>query len=139
MTDFQKIVPVDLSVFHDSRGALAFAEAQSVIPFPLKRLFWIYDVQPGQTRGGHAHKTCQQAILALNGRFDLYLTDLTESSCFTLDRPSQMVVVPAGVWCELKNFSADAVVLVATSEHFDPEDYLQPMEEYEAWMAERNV
>ncbi|MCQ2128752.1 MAG: FdtA/QdtA family cupin domain-containing protein [Bacteroidaceae bacterium] len=128
------LIQVETLEFHDHRGVLSFAEAEEHIPFPIKRLFWIYDIKEGMSRGGHAHIKCKQAIIAVKGTFDIYITDLQEETTIRMDKPNQIIIINEGIWCELKNFSADAVVLVATSEHFDREDYLQPMSEYSQWV-----
>lgn len=133
MNKLKDVRQVVLPAFHDSRGSLSYAESCKLIPFNVQRIFWIYDVQQGATRGGHAHRQCQEAIIALHGSFSLYLTDLEQETTITMDAPYKMVVVPNGIWCELKDFSADAVVLVATSEHFDQDDYLKPMRKFEEW------
>lgn len=120
--------------FTDHRGTLSFAEAEQGIPFQVKRLFWIYDVKSGMSRGGHAHKKCKQAIMAISGRFDIFITDIKHEINISMEKPNQIIIIPEGVWCELKNFSSNAVALVATSEHFDKDDYLQPMSEYQEWI-----
>ena len=112
---------------------LSYAEAEQHIPFPIKRLFWIYGVKAGMSRGGHAHKKCKQAIIAVKGSFDIFITNLEEETSIKMDKPNQIVIIDEGIWCELKNFTEDAVAMVATSEHFDKEDYLQPMSEYKEW------
>ncbi|MCQ2113742.1 MAG: FdtA/QdtA family cupin domain-containing protein [Bacteroidaceae bacterium] len=121
---------INLPLFRDERGVLTFAEAQTMIPFEIKRLFWIYGIPEGKTRAGHAHKTCQQAIIPIHGSFDIFITNGKYEETITMNEPNEIIAIPAGVWCELKNFSKDAVVLVATSEHFDADDYLQPYNEF---------
>ena len=135
--DFVKgVIQIETLEFTDYRGTLSFAEAEENIPFPVKRLFWIYGVKENMSRGGHAHKTCKQAIIAVAGSFDIFITDLKSEMTLKMDKPNQILVIPEGIWCELKNFSKDAVALVATSEHFDKDDYLQPMNEYQEWLDE---
>lgn len=126
---------IETARFTDHRGSLSFVEAEEMIPFQVKRLFWIYDVKPGMSRGGHAHKKCKQAIMAIAGKFDIFITDLKHEMKLSMEKPNQIIIIPEGVWCELQNFSADAVALVATSHHFDKDDYLQPMSEYREWLA----
>lgn len=127
------VIQIETLEFTDKRGTLSFVEAQDKIPFEVKRLFWIYNVKEGMSRGGHAHKKCKQAIVAVKGCFDIYITDLKHEINLKMDKPNQIVIIPEGIWCELKNFTEDAVALVATSEHFDADDYLQPISEYREW------
>ncbi len=122
--------------FIDARGSLSVAEAVHDIPFEIKRLFWLYDIPTGKMRAGHAHKICQQAIIPLTGSFDLYLSDGSNSMTIHMNNPTKVVCISAGIWCDLKNFSSGTTVMVATSEYFDKEDYLQPYEEFKEWKKE---
>lgn len=133
------LLQIETLEFKDHRGTLSFAEAEEHIPFDIKRLFWIYDVKEGMSRGGHAHKKCKQAIIAVKGSFDIFITDLNEHVNVRMDKPNQIIVINEGIWCELQNFSHDAVALVATSEHFDREDYLQPIAEYADWKKQQEA
>ena len=66
---------ISVSPHTDERGSLCFAEGEKEIPFSIERLFWIYDVQPGAERGGHAHRECSEAVFAVQGGFDIYVDD----------------------------------------------------------------
>ena len=61
---------VEIPHFSDSRGSLSYAEWRH-LPFEPKRIFWIYDVGEGKTRGGHAHSECAEVVFAINGSFDI--------------------------------------------------------------------
>ena len=128
----------DTPQFTDERGSLSVAEGMRGIPFDVKRIFWLYDIPEGKTRAGHAHKTCWQAIVAVHGGCDIYLTDGQEETTLSLSHPTTMVSIPPGIWCELRNITNDAVIMVAASEHFDPEDYLQPYSEFIEWVKNSN-
>lgn len=116
--------------FLDDRGMLCFAEAGDTIPFNIQRIFWIYGVKAGKTRGGHSHATCSEAIFPVAGACDITLND--GKHCFTLhlSDPSLGVLVPAGIWCELTNFTPDAILVVAASHHYDASGYINNYNDY---------
>ena len=114
----------------DERGVLVFLEGGHHIPFSVARVFWIYGVPGHESRGGHAHWSCHEAVFAVHGSFELELKDGKDSQRFLLNDPSQGVLIPAGVWCELRHFSADAVCVVMASEPYSPQGYVHDYEDY---------
>lgn len=108
----------------DERGALAFAEVQRVIPFDVERVFWIYDVPKDVCRGGHAHWTCHELVVPVNGAFTVVLDDGQMRSEIRMERPDEGVLIPAGVWCELRDFAPGTVLLVMASQDYQPEGYV---------------
>lgn len=112
----------------DYRGNLSFIEENHQIPFQIKRVYYLYDVPSGATRGGHAHKTLQQIIIALSGSFDVLLDDGVNRRTFFLNRPHYGLYIPPGVWRELENFSSNSVALSLVSEVYDESDYIRDYE-----------
>lgn len=122
---------VSLSKITDpTRGSLTFVQKGEEFPFEVKRAYWTYDVPSGGWRGGHAHKTLKQLILAVSGCFTLKLDDGKETQEFLLNHPYQAVLVEEGIWRELHDFSAGAVCLVLASEEFDEDDYIRDYDEF---------
>ena len=115
---------ISVSPHTDERGSLCFAEGEKEIPFSIKRLFWIYDVQPGAERGGHAHRECSEAVFAVQGGFDIYVDDGRFHHTYTIEAPNQGIVVKAGVWCVLRNFRPGTVCVVAASAPYDETGYV---------------
>lgn len=107
----------------DGRGALTFLEGDVHIPFPVKRVFWISNVPEGQTRGGHAHWTCHEAVFAVSGKFEIELDDGERRATVVVDDPARGITVPAGVWCELRRFAPGTVCLVMASQEYDASGY----------------
>ena len=118
------------SVKESNRGCLTFADAQTDIPFVIKRIFWIYDVPNLSTRGGHANWKCSEAIIPLAGSFDIYVDDGKFHNTYHMDRADEGIVIPAGVWCLLTNFKPGTVCFVASDEEYSPEYYVNDYEEY---------
>ena len=113
----------------DSRGNLSVIEKE-VVPFEIKRVYYLYDVPAGAERGGHAHKKLQQFLVALSGSFDVILNDGRKEEKITLNRPYEGLLIKNGIWRELKNFSSGSVCLVIASEVFEEEDYIRDFDEF---------
>ena len=121
---------IELGRHHGSKGNLTEVENGKIAGFDTERVFFIYDIPGGASRGGHAHKTLRELIIAASGSFDVYINDGTREQTFHLNRPSQALLLEAGVWEELKNFSSGAVALVLASEHYEPEDYIRNFDDF---------
>ncbi|MGB3775857.1 MAG: FdtA/QdtA family cupin domain-containing protein [Leeuwenhoekiella sp.] len=120
---------IKIPKIEDRRGNLAVIEKE-VIPFVSKRVYYLFDVPSGASRGGHAHKNLKQFLIALSGSFDVILDDGTSKTTHTLNRPDEGLLIPSGYWRELENFSSAGICLVLASEEFDEEDYIREYDEY---------
>lgn len=114
---------IELPRVQDRRGNLTFIEAQRHIPFDIKRVYYLYDVPGGETRGGHAHRDLEQFIIAASGSFDVVLDDGFCRTRYFLNRSYYGLYIPRMIWRELENFSSGSVSLVLTSAHYDESDY----------------
>ena len=122
---------IDLDKIVDPRGNLTVAEGCKDVPFDVKRVYWVYDVPAGENRGGHAHKKCQEFIIALSGSFHVTLDNGREQVTVLLNHPYQGLFVDTSTWRTLDDFSSGAVCLVLASETFDEADYIR---EYDAFL-----
>lgn len=111
-------------------GNLSVASGVGVPGFDMKRVFFIYDVPGGASRGGHAHKKVKEFIVAASGAFNVTLNDGKKSRTITLNRPYIGLLVEPGVWLTLEEFSSGAVALVITSDYFSSEDHIKDYDEY---------
>lgn len=114
----------------DARGNLTFAQGAH-LPFPVQRMFLLYDVPQGMARGGHAHRAQHQLLVMTGGRVDVSASNGTQVEHFTLDRPSAALYAPPMLWLELSGFSANATCLVLTSAPYDEADYVRDAAEFE--------
>ena len=121
---------IELPRVNDPRGNLTFAEEQQLVPFDIKRAYWVYDVPAGESRGGHAHKRLQQLVIAVNGSFTVTLDNGYERRSVLLNHPWQGLVIDVNTWRTLDDFSSGAVCLVLASEHYDEDDYIYDYEEF---------
>jgi hypothetical protein len=120
---------INIPKIEDSRGNLSVIE-KNIVPFEIKRVYYLYDVPGGAERGGHAHKGLQQFLIALSGSFDVILNDGKEEIKITLNKPFEGLLINRKIWRELKNFSSGSVCLVIASEVFDEEDYIRDFNDF---------
>lgn len=121
----------------DPRGSLTYIYEDKHVPFPIKRVFYIYDVPAGKDRGAHAHKECHQVIIAASGALEVYLSDGTNEKTVTLNRPFQGLHVPPGVWAHEQNFTSGALCLVLASHEYSEDDYIRDFSKYREYLSQQ--
>lgn len=122
---------IDLDKHHSNRkGNLSVLENNKDIPFNVKRVYYLYDVPGGESRGGHAHKALFQLIVAVSGSFSVTLDDGKDKKTFTLNRPYQGLFVVPGIWREIDGFSSGSVCLVLASEKYCESDYIRDYDDF---------
>lgn len=108
------------------------------IAFDIKRIFYIYDIPPGQTRGMHAHKYCHEVLVATNGSFRVELDDGTTKKNVVLDRPDYGLYIPPGIWATETEYSSGTVCLVLASDVYDAENYIHTYSEFKKYRQHEN-
>lgn len=121
---FDKIKILEIPKVHDERGSLAVIEKE-VIPFGIKRVYYLYDVPSDSYRGGHAHSEQESVIIALSGSFEILVDDGFSKEKIMLNKPTQGLFIPTNIWREIDNFSSGAVCLVIASTNFDEAEYIR--------------
>ena len=129
MSTLQNCKLISIPKIEDPRGNLSVIE-NNVIPFEIKRVYYLYDVPSGAERGGHSHIEQHEFLIALSGSFDVILNDGTNEKTVTLNKPFQGLLITNGIWRELKNFSSGAVCLVIASGVFSEEDYIREFQDF---------
>ncbi len=120
---------ISIPKIEDNRGNLSVIE-HDVIPFEIKRVYYLYDVPAGAERGGHSHIDQKEFLVALSGSFDVVLNDGQNQQIVTLNKPYEGLLINQGIWRELNNFSSGSVCLVVASAVFDENDYIRDFEEF---------
>ena len=121
---------ISLPKIKNRAGNITPIHNNSEIPFEIKRVYYLYDVPSGESRGGHAHKELQQLIVAASGSFDVLLDDGGNKKVITLNRPDYGLLMPCGIWRELLNFSSGAICLVLASMPYSELDYIRDYNEF---------
>ena len=123
---------MSLPKISDSKGNLTFVESFNQIPFDIKRIYYLYDVPGGSSRGSHAHKNLHQLIIAMSGSFDIEIDDGENKKRFHLNRSYYGLYVPPMMWRLLDNFSSGVVCMVLASEFYDEGDYFRDYQDFVA-------
>jgi dTDP-4-dehydrorhamnose 3,5-epimerase-like enzyme len=121
---------IELPRVADPRGNLTFIEGDEHVPFGIERVYYLYDVPGGESRGGHAHRDLEQFVVAASGSLDVLVDDGVNRERFFLNRSYYGLYIPRMVWRELDNFSSGSVCLVLASRHYDEGDYFRDYGEF---------
>jgi len=119
-----------LSRIHNPAGNITIVEGERHVPFNVRRIYYLYDIPGGESRGGHAHKKLYQLIVAASGSFEVLLDDGTNKKIVRLNRPNYGLLVVPGIWRELFEFSSGAICMVLASHKYDENDYIRDYETY---------
>lgn len=127
---------IHLPEHRDQRGCLSIAEAKKEIPFAIERVFWIYDVPEGEVRGAHSHNECAEVVVPVSGAFDMMVDDGTTRATIHMDSTHMGILIPAGVWCQLSNFTPGTVCVVLASHPFNATGYTHDYSTYRSEIIE---
>lgn len=128
--NIEDIKLIDIPKINDVRGNLSVIE-KDILPYPTKRVYYLYDVPSGAYRGGHAHKEQFEFLIALSGSFNVSLTDMAGNKTnIILNKPDKGLLIPNMIWRELDNFSSGSVCLVIASDVFIEEDYIRDLKDF---------
>ncbi len=132
MTTIEDVFILEIPRVHDERGILAVVEGD-LLPFEIKRVYYLYDVPSDAFRGGHAHKELYQLIVPLSGSFDVHIKDGENKMTFSLNKPHKGLLIVPGIWREIDNFSSGCVCLVLASDEFNEDDYIRKYRDFLAF------
>lgn len=129
------ITTYDCSIFQlpkieNRAGNITPIHNQTEIPFKIKRIFYLYDIPGGESRGAHAHKECHQFLISASGSFEVFLDDGKTKRLFQLNRPNLGLHIPPGIWASQINFSSGAICLVMASHKYDEMDYIRNYDDF---------
>lgn len=131
MINNKEVRLIEIPKIHDRRGNLSVIEG-GTIPFVSKRVYYLYDVPSGSTRGGHAHKEQKEFLIALSGSFDVIVKNGDSEEIITLNKPNYGLLIEKEIWRELENFSSGSVCLVLASDEFDETDYIRDYSDFKS-------
>lgn len=121
---------IDFQQCCDERGTLSVAEGRRQVPFPIERVFWIYDVPEGAERGAHSHNESAEVVVPVHGSFDMLVDDGDCRAVVHMDSPHRGILIPPGVWCCLQHFAPGTVCVVFASHPYNAAGYTHNYEVY---------
>lgn len=121
---------IHIPSYVDMRGELSVLELEKTLPFPIKRIFYTYKVETNQVRGEHAHKKCEQFLIALAGQLNVIIDDGKRQDEYILDSPKRGVHIPSGCWGIQYKHSSDCVLLVCASHEYESDDYIRNYDDF---------
>lgn len=132
-TSIEDVIEFSFKNFTEKEGQLVPITGGHDVDFVMKRIFYVYGVPSGETRGKHAHHQCEQVLVCLNGSVTCKLTDGSDNwKQVVLDSPNKAIHVPAGIWAE-ETYGDSAVLLVICSHKYAKADYIHDFEEFQEW------
>lgn len=121
---------IELPRIGDRNGSITAVNNLTEIPFEVNRVFYLYDIPGGESRGAHAHKECHQFLIAATGSFEVELFDGIVRRTVSLNRPNIGLYIPPGIWASEVNFSSSSICLVLASHNYQEADYIRNLESY---------
>jgi hypothetical protein len=122
---------IQLNKIKNRAGNISVIEnSKQIIPFDVNRIFYLYDIPGGETRGEHSHKECHQFLIAASGSFEVLLDDGITKRLVQLNRADVGLHIPPKVWASELNFSSGSICLVLASHNYDENDYIRDYKEY---------
>ena len=122
---------IDLDKIKNRAGNITVIDPELMtFPFPVKRVFYLYDIPGGESRGAHAHKDCHQFLIAASGSFEVLLDDGKVKRQVLLNRANIGLHIPPGIWASEINFSSGSICLVLASHKYSGSDYIRDYNEY---------
>lgn len=122
---------IELPSVEDPQGNLVFGEGERHVPFPIARVYHVYDVPADAKRGGHAHRRIEQLVICLNGGFEVGVEDGSQSDSFIMDNPRFGLYLPPMIWHDLTGFAAGSAYYVVSSGVYDETEYIRDYDEFQ--------
>ena len=127
---------ITLDRHQHEKGNITVVQNNKEIPFEIDRVYYLYDIPGGESRGAHAHYDLEQLLVAASGSFDVTLDDGNVKRTFTLNRPYQGLYIKSGLWRELDNFSSGSVCMVLASAKYDEKDYIRDYDSFISYKSD---
>ena len=121
---------VDIPQRGDARGKLSVVELGGVLPFPVRRVYWIHGTKTGVSRGFHAHKKLSQLCVCVVGSVRMSLFDGRCEESVVLDCPTKGLLIGPGLWRDMHDFSPDCVLMVFADAEYDEADYIRDRDQF---------
>ena len=121
---------LEIETYRDKRGGISIIQEGQGMPFPVKRIYYLYDTKIKHIRGVHAHHKLEQVIVAMSGRFEIKLDDGRNSKIILLDRPNLGLYICPLIWREVKAIEDKGICMVLASRKYEEEDYIHNYQDF---------
>ncbi|SMG15053.1 WxcM-like, C-terminal [Marivirga sericea] len=125
---------IHLPQLGDRQGHITVVNGLKEIPFEVKRIFYLYDIPGGESRGAHSHKECHQFLIAASGAYEVLIDDGKVQKVVSLNRPTIGLHIPPGIWASEINFSSGSVCLVLASHEYNEKDYIRDYNDFKKYV-----
>jgi len=119
----------------DPRGSLVALEGNHEIPFSIKRVYYMYNIKEGASRGCHAHKKLQQLLICINGQCSILLDNGLEKQEIVLSKKTEGIYIPPGIWHEIHACTTDVIIISLASDYYDESDYIRNYDDFRKCVA----
>jgi dTDP-4-dehydrorhamnose 3,5-epimerase-like enzyme len=116
---------IELPKFGDRNGYITSVNNFAEVPFEVNRVFYLYDIPGGESRGAHAHINCHQFLISASGSFEVLVDDGIQKKTYFLNRPNHGLYIPPEIWASENNFSSGSICLVLASHPYLEDDYIR--------------
>lgn len=121
-------VLIDVPTFTDDRGTLSALDKE--LPFQVKRIFWLYNINDGKERGAHALLESTEIMIAIHGSFDVLLDDGKNRKVITLNDAGKGLLIRPGIWFKTSDYVNDGISLILASDEYSRGEYTYSYEDY---------
>lgn len=135
----KKINNYDYKYHSDKYGKLIALESNKDIPFDIKRVYYIYEVESNVRRGFHSHKELEQVLVCVHGSVKILLKTPNEEKIVLLDNPSKGLYIGTDIWREMYDFENETVLMVLASDYYDENDYIRNYKDYETYYNQKRM
>ena len=129
-TKLSDVKLLELNTIMSNGGSLVPIESQKDVPFPIERVFYVYDVENVHNRGQHSHYETKQVLICLRGKIEVICDDGTDREKYVLNSPNEAIYIPEMIWDEQTYFSKDTVMLVLANTPYKRDDYIEDYERF---------
>lgn len=124
---------INLPKIGNGDGMITSINSRDFLQIEINRIFYLYDIPSGESRGAHAHKECHQFIIAATGSFEVQLDDSKTKRTIVLNQPNMALHILPGIWASELNFSSGSICLVLASHLYDEADYIRDYNKFVLW------
>jgi dTDP-4-dehydrorhamnose 3,5-epimerase-like enzyme len=114
----------------DERGSLIAIEGEKYLKFRIRRIFYIYGIEPGLVRGQHANKLSTMCFISIKGECKVFVDNGKDNKTFILDDPAVGLICEPMTWKKIYDFSSDCILMVICDTNYDAKEYISSYDDF---------